>query len=416
MSESTEVLIVGGGVIGVSCAYYIVKSGRKVRVLEMDEIGMGCSYGNAGLIVPGRPLPLPAPGVPRKVIKWMFDPESPFYIKLAPRFELLRWVWGFCWNCTVSHLEKAMPVIRDLNLSSRELFGELARGEDIRFRLNENGLLKLFNTEKGYEEGVKEVELIRRVGLEAEVLDKGQVQKRLDGASERILGGVYYPQDAHIDPYEFVIGLAEKVEKIGGKIQTRTEVIGFETKKRRITSVRTTRGSFSAEEVVLCTGAWTALLGKLLGLRLPIEPAKGYSITLQSADTMPPLPLLLDERKVAVTPLNDKLRLAGTLELCGLDLSLNERRVNALLRATISYQREFVQGEVLEIWRGLRPCTPDGLPIIGRPSAYENLIIASGHAMKGLSMGPATGSLVKELICGGEPCVGLEPLTPDRFS
>jgi D-amino-acid dehydrogenase len=230
-----------------------------------------------------------------------------------------------------------------------------------------------------------------------------------------VVGGVYFPGDAHVDPGEFTVQVARLAERRGARVLPSTEVLDFETAGRRITAVATTRGTLHAEQVVLAAGAWSAGLARQLGVRLPIEAAKGYSITVPRPEGAPARPLLLSEAKVAVTPLGERLRLAGTLELAGLDLSINRRRVEAVRRAPERYLRCQTGGEPLEIWRGLRPCTPDGLPLLGRPRAWENLVVATGHAMKGICLGPVTGRLVAGLLGGGEPDFDLAPLHPDRF-
>ncbi len=258
---------------------------------------------------------------------------------------------------------------------------------------------------------------MQSIGIEAEILDVTEVQALEPGVRADIAGGVLYPQDAHLDPARFVRGLAQQLERKDVEIRTSTEVIGFETSGRRVTVVETTRGDFSAEEIVLAGGAWSPGIAEDLQIDLPIQPAKGYSITVKSPERSPAIPIMLAEAKVAVTPMGEILRFAGTLEMAGFDLSINRRRVDAILRAVSDYLPEIdlENLERIEIWRGLRPCTPDGLPFLGRSRMYDNLTIAAGHATIGLSLGPITGKLVSQLIMDEEPSIDLTLCNVERF-
>jgi D-amino-acid dehydrogenase len=230
-----------------------------------------------------------------------------------------------------------------------------------------------------------------------------------------VIGGLYHPEDAHVIPARFVTGLARVVQDRGVQIQAHTEVLGFETSGNRITGVQTTRGDFRPAEVVLAGGSWSPVLARDLGLRLPIQPAKGYSITVKRPESCPTVPLMLKEARVGITPMGETMRMAGTLELAGLDLSINRRRVHAILKGARAYLGGLGDLELIEIWRGLRPCTPDGLPILGRTARYENLTIAAGHAMIGVSLGPVTGKLVAEVVCRQTPSLDISLLDPRRF-
>ena len=415
MTEPADVLIIGGGVIGVCAAYYLHKQGRQVTLLERGEICSGSSYGNAGLIVPSHSVPLAAPGIIKKGIRWMFDPTSPFYIRLRPDPDLLRWLWQFRAACTASRMHRSMLVIRDLSLASIALYDELAGLEDLDFGYQRNGSLYLFRTQHGYQEGVEEAHLLEQIGVTVKVLTSTEVQELESGIESTAIGGIYFPDDAHLNPAAFVRGLAGLVAKAGGTLCPQTEVLGFETQNCRITQVQTTRGDFSPQQVVLAGGAWSPALARDLRITLPIQAAKGYSVTVKRPVPCPTLPLMLSEAKVAVTPMGEMLRFAGTLELAGLDLSINRRRVEAIRQAIPQYLPQLRELELLEIWRGLRPCTPDGLPCIGRAPAYENLIIAAGHAMIGISLGPITGKLVAQLLTDEPPTIDLTPLRVDRF-
>ena len=418
-NRDTDILIIGGGVIGVCAAYYLAEAGRQVTVVEQGEIAAGSSYGNAGLIVPSHIVPIAAPGALSSGLRWMLDPESPFYIKprLAP--DLIGWLWRFAWACRPGPLQRAIPVMRDLGRISLNLYNELAPlvGQESGYK--QGGLLMVFKTSRGMAGGAEEAHLLQKHGYPVEVLDADGLQRIEPSIRPDVAGGLCYRDDGHFSPAEFVRGLARVAQQRGACIHTHTEVLGFETDKRRITVVKTTHGDCRAKQVVLAAGSWSSKVGQALRLRLPIQAAKGYSVTIRRPSNAPIMPLLLGESRVAVTPMispaGPTLRFAGTLELVGMDFSINQRRVNAMRRAARDYLADLEETETLEIWRGLRPCTPDGLPIIGRTRAFENLIVASGHAMLGMSLGPVTGKLVEQLVRGEKPLMDLTPLRVERF-
>ena len=418
MKKQTDILVIGGGAIGVCCAHYLTHSGRQVSLIEKGDIGCGASLGNAGLVIPGQSIPLAAPGVITKGLKWMLDPESPFYIK--PRFELnfLKWLWKFSRHCTAGHIRRAVPLIRDLQSASMELFKELATIEEIDLGLRQEGIVDAYRDRREFEEGVRTAGLLRQFGLENRILSRDEIRSLLPAIRTNIVGGVFYTRDAHLVPERFVLGLARHAEQNGVVIHTNTEVIGMKKSGRRITSVLTTRGDFTANEIVLAGGSWSPIIVHDLGLRLFVEPAKGYSISYKRPMNFPEMPLLLVEAKVAVTPMDDVLRFAGTLELAGWDLAINLRRVSAILKSIPLYLPDFDPRslDLIEIWRGMRPCTPDGLPHIGRPINLDNLIVATGHAMKGISMAPVTGKLVAQLAAGERPDINLSALKIERFN
>ncbi len=415
MKRECEVLVIGGGVVGVCAAYYLGRLGRKVTLVEKGAICAGSSFGNAGLVVPSHSVPLAAPGVAFKALGWMFNPDSPFYIE--PRFDAARWrwLWRFWRSGTEAHVRRAVPLLRDLHLASKGLFAELTRLEGMACAYEERGVLYAFNTGQGLDGGVAEAERLRGAGLPPQVLDRAQVEK-LEGLEVRVEGGVYYPQDAHLVPDRFVRGLSGHLAGQGAEVLEHTEVLGLVRQGGRVGLVQTTRGDFAPREVVLAAGSWSPLLAGQLGFVLPIQPAKGYSITFKKPQACPAVPLLLGEAKVGVTPMGEWLRFAGTLELAGLNLSLSQRRVEAILRAVPTYipGLDPTAMELVEVWRGLRPCTPDGLPFLGRVPGCENLTVAAGHATIGLSLGPITGKLVSQVVCG-TPQMDLGLLRVGRF-
>ena len=418
MKRETEILVIGGGAIGICAAHFLSEQNLKVAVVEKGEICSGCSYGNGGLIVPSHCVPLAAPGVVSKALARMFDPESPFYIKPRLNFELFSWLWKFRRSCNRSHVQMATPVLRALSLASLRLYDDLAARKGLAFGFQRKGMLKAFNTQDGLEAGIEEARTLQDGGVETRIMNPEEIRELEPNIQIRATGGVFYPQDAHLIPFQFVRQLARDVEERGVDIHTSTEVLGLETSGREIEIVRTTRGNFTAREIVLAGGSWSPGIARDLNLHLPIQPVKGYSITIKRPYPCPNIPISFGEAKVGVTPMGDTLRFGGTLELAGLDLSVNTRRVAAILKAIPHYFPDLDPEtfELIEIWRGLRPCTPDGLALLGRPSAYDNLTIAAGHAMIGISLAPITGRLVSQLVARETPEIDLALLNVDRFA
>ena len=415
--REVDVLVIGGGAVGICAAHYLAAAGRQVVVVDQGTVCSGSSYGNAGLLVPSHSVPLAEPGIARQALGWMLDPESPFYIRWRWDRELVSWLWRFWRASTRQRVERAMPLIRELSFASLELYRELAIALGQEFGLAHRGWLKLFLTEQGLEEEAAAARLMEQVGIEHVVLTPEQIHTVDPCVCTSAMGAIHYPQDAHVDPARFVRAMAAHARGQGVEICEDTEVLGFDCAAGRVAGVRTTRGHIETREVVLAAGAWTPLAARDLDLRLPMEPAKGYSTTFQRPAEAPDTPLYCAEKKVAVTAFEDHLRFAGTLELAGMDLSVNEVRVAALMRTVPEYLPELDPSglELVEVWRGLRPCTPDGLPYLGRAPGFENLTVAAGHAMIGISLGPVTGRLVADLVEGRDPGVDLSLTAVARY-
>ncbi|RME49797.1 MAG: FAD-dependent oxidoreductase [Caldilineae bacterium] len=257
--------------------------------------------------------------------------------------------------------------------------------------------------------------MLQKHGVSAAILDGDAARALAPQATDRVVGGVYFPDDAHLTPDRFVQALAQRAVEHGARLETGIDVIGFETGDKRITGVMTNRGVIRADQIVLAAGAWSPQLSRDLDLPLDVQPAKGYSITVERPEGFPELPMHLVEGKVVVTPMGETLRFAGTLELAGLDESVNRRRVEAIRRVVPQYLKVDPYAGLVEIWRGLRPLSPDTLPVIGRSRRWENLVIATGHGMLGMSLGPITGQLVADLVTGSPPSLDLTPFRPDRM-
>lgn len=418
MQSHADVVVIGGGAVGLCVAYYLREAGREVMVVEKDKVEEGASSGNAGMLVPSHAVPLAAPGVVSQGLRWLFNPESPFYIK--PRLDraLLSWLWAFRGFCNERHVQAAMPVLRDLSLASVDLFADMAALDGLDFCFERRGLLMLHNTEKGHKDNHKYAALAQSIGLDVTELDEEALRALEPGVRSAATGAVYYRDDAHLSPNRFLEGLRAYLAQRGVVFATETEVLGFDNAGTRLTAVRTTQGAVAAEEVVLATGSWSEALARPLGLRLPVQPAKGYSVTLDAPNLLLKIPMILSETKVTITPMGGQLRFGGTLELAGYDYSVNRRRLAAILKEIPHYLPDVDPSAIKEsdIWGGFRPCTPDGLPLVGRPQAWDNLIVATGHAMIGITLAPITGKLVAEVAQRETPSIALDALQVDRFS
>ncbi len=371
------------------------------------------------MIVPSHFVPLAAPGMVSYGLKVMFQPDSPFYIRPRLDMDLVRWGLTFCRKANAAHVEQSGPLLRDLNLASRTCYEEFADDSSNAFGLVKRGLLMLCKSEATLHEEAEMAERAHRLGLPAEVLTPEEAAKLDPSIRMDIAGAVYFPQDCHLVPQQFLAGLTQRLQEGGVDFRWSTEVTGWRTNANGIEAVQTTQGDVSGDEYVLAGGAWSPTVVKQLGLSLPMQAGKGYSLTLPSPRQLPGLCSILTEARVAVTPMGTSLRFAGTMEIAGLDTSVNPRRVEGILQSIPRYFPEFKAEDfrALPVWSGLRPCSPDGLPYVGRFRRYKNLSAATGHAMMGMSLGPITGKLIAEIL-SGEPTsltLPISMLDPDRY-
>ena len=399
LPKKTEVLIIGGGVIGVCAAYYLAKNGRSVTLIEKGEIGAAASHGNAGWVAVGEhSLPMATKGVLTQGLRWLFDASSPFYIKPRLDWELIRWLYQFQKATTQSQSDRSTALLVDINLKSLELFKQIFTEEKIESHFSHSGLLHLYVNEGSFQKGVKKATYLKRLGVESQILEGTAVQEKEPVVRDEIRFGIYYPSPASMLPGAFVTQLAEIAASKGATICTKCELLDFEKSGGRITAVSTTKGRIEADEVVLAAGAWSVPLAKKLGVTILMQPAKGYSITVKKTAACPSIPLALDDHKIAATPMGDYFRYSSTLELAGFDDGVNGRRLQATREGIKSYLNQMDELEELEIWRGYRPTSPDSLPLIGRSQKIKNLIVATGHGMLGITHGPFSGDLVCQLI------------------
>lgn len=411
-----KVAIIGGGIIGLSSAYYLSQDGHDVTVIDRGEFDSGCSYGNAGMIVPSHVIPLAAPGMIAQGMRWMLNSKSPFYVK--PRFnkELIAWGKHFYSSANEKHVKRSMPALRDLSLFSKQLYQELAKEcQDIAY--DEKGLLMLFQSEKVAEEETHAGEIAQSLGLEVDFLSQNDVQKLEVGTTVSAIGGVHFKSDAHLYPQQLMTFLMQTCQKNGVRFMPNTEVKSFKFMDRQIYAVNTSQGQISGDDFVLAGGAWSSELSKQLGIKLSLLAGKGYSFTMKKPKQRPRIPSILCEGKVAVTPMGSDLRFGGTMEITHTrDTRIDQKRLKGIVETANSFYPEMsIQFPKKEAqWFGFRPCSPDGLPYIGRSSNTSNAIVATGHAMMGLSLGPATGFIVSSIVNKQELPLQIHRFHPDR--
>ncbi len=414
--SNQSIVIVGGGVIGLCVGYYLSKSGHHVTILDRDPAwGQSSAYKNAGMVVPSHFIPLAAPGVITLGLKWMFSRKSPFHLRPRLSMELWRWCWTLLRHANPEHVARCSPLLRDLGMLSRRLFDELAR--DLGFLFVRRGLLMLCQSEAGLDEEIKVAELANQLGIEAEVCTPKRLRELEGNATIEAIGGVWFPQDGHLDSELFLRAMRTGIETRGGNVLT-GEASHFRTSNNSITEVILSNGaSIAGDQFVIAGGAWTSPIASAIKLRVPLQAGKGYSFTLAKLPERPVLCSLLKEARVAVTPLDGKLRVAGTMEICGQNLAINHHRTRGIIESFCRYYPAFSPHDFdgLAPWSGLRPCSPDGLPYIGRVPSVTNAFVATGHAMLGLSLGPVTGQLVTQLVNEEATSIDIRALAPHRF-
>tara|TARA_R110002073_G_scaffold153052_2_gene308009 strand:- start:865 stop:2112 length:1248 start_codon:yes stop_codon:yes gene_type:complete len=412
---SKQVLIIGGGIIGLSSAYYLQKEGHQVTVVDQSNLDSGASYVNAGYLSPSHLIPLSAPGVMKKGLKWMFNPASPLYIKPRLDADFLKWSLAFNKSCNQKHVEKAAPVIRDITVLSQELMTDIKKENGFTFHYDKKGLFMLCQTEKMLEEELKVAEYAKELGLVAKEVNREEINIMEPNATVNAIGAAYFECDHHSTPHEFMTELKTHLINSGVKISSNEKVEDLNVSDGKIKTVKTNKSTYQPDEIVMAAGSWTSVLAKKLGVKLLLQAGKGYRINTER-DTGITIPAILAEAKAAVTPMNGFTRFAGTMEIAGINHDINKVRVDAIAKAATQYYPDvkLTVEEKDNAACGLRPVSPDGLPYIGKPKKCNNLTIAAGHAMMGWSMSTATGKLVSEIISNKKPSLNLEPFNPDR--
>ncbi len=416
----SKVIIIGGGIIGLSSAYYLQQSGHQVTLIDKTDISDNCSYGNAGYVCPSHFIPLATPGIVVQGLKWMFDATSPFYVQ--PRFSrsLIDWGLKFMRSATEEKVAKAAIPLRDIALLSQRLYEEWTSLPQFSFAYEHKGLLEIFQTAKAAEHAKHTVEKAHALGLlDTVLLDQTALQSKEPQTKINGLGAVHFKCDAHLYPNKLMQQLLAHLKQVGVEIRPNEEVISFEKNNHSITKVFSDQAVYDADEVIIASGSWSRELAEKIDLKLPLMPGRGYSVTLEDSPYKINHPSVLVEGRVALTPMDgNKIRFGGTMEITSTHTAPRMNRVEGLLNAVKRYYPEFniAVPPVEKIWYGFRPCSADGLPYLGRTKKWKNLVMATGHSMLGLSLGAATGKLVNEIVNKEKLSMDIRAFDPDRFN
>ena len=415
MQSKNNVIIVGGGIIGLACAHYLLKENASVRIIEKDFIGSGASHGNCGLLHYSGIFPLCAPGVVRHEIYRAVCGTSPLYIKPDLNMSRFLWLMKFASHCNPAHMARATRARYELLRYSKDLYDQFFKEENITCDFDKKGVLILFRDRQYFENYGTVNESLSRYGFGARFLDIKAAQTLEPSIREDIVGAYHNTHDDHVRPEMLIRSWRNHLVKKGLIIEEKCKAMNFETGQNKILSVQTIKGRYQADHFIISTGAFTPELNKQLQISIPVEPGKGYSITMEKPDRSCEIPCLLYERNMVVTPWHLGYRLGGTMEFSGFDEGLNKKRLSRLLNGAGEYLKTSVENPIFEEWAGFRPMTYDDLPIIDRSSLTKNLYIATGHGMLGLTMATGTGKAICDMIIKGKAQVDLSPFSLDRF-
>jgi D-amino-acid dehydrogenase len=409
-------IVIGGGVIGAACAHFLCDAGWSVEIVEQGRFGGGCSHGNCGLIVPSHVLPLAEPGAVRTAIKSLFDKNAPFAVR--PRLDPALGVWlaRFALRCNRPAMLEAGRARKALLDSSRALWDKLVESAPLECEWEHRGLLYVYRAPEAMEAFAEVDQLLRdEFNVAAERWEADELAAREPSLKPGLAGAWYYDEEAHLRPDRLLASWRRRLEERGVIIREQCRFERFLHKGGRAQAIVTSQGDFAAHAFVVATGAWTPKLNKQLGCRVPIQPGKGYSMTMPRPRVCPTIPLIFPETRVAVTPLQSGYRLGSTMELAGYDETLNRDRLQLLKNGAEPYLEEPYCEPVEEEWFGWRPLTFDGVPVIDRSPKMHNVLIAAGHNMEGVASAPGTGKLACELLSETPPHIPPGPYRLERF-
>ena len=416
----SKAIIIGGGIIGLSSAYYLNQSGWDVTVLDKSDFNDNCSYGNCGYICPSHFIPLATPGIVKQGLKWMWNSKSPFYVQPRLDWNLISWGIKFMKSATAKHVEASAVPLRDIGILSKAEYEKWLSIPGFDFAYQQKGLLEIFQTDKGAEHAHHAVEKAIELGLtDTKLLNKDELNALEPHTKINGLGAILFNCDAHCYPNKLMQNLIAYLKNRGVKLLGNQEVINFEKQNSKISKVVTATDSFDADEIILAAGSWSKQTAALLDTKIPLMPGRGYSVTLENSSFKVNYPAVLIEGRAAITPMDgNKIRFGGTMEITSHKTPPRMNRVQGILDAVQRFYPEFkVPFPAKEnIWYGYRPCSADGLPYIGRAKKINNLVIATGHSMLGLSLGAGTGKLVDEVINNKKTSMDISVFNPGRFS
>lgn len=411
-----NIIIIGGGIVGLSTAYFLQKEGHQVTVIDKSDITSGASFVNAGYITPSHIIPMASPGKIAQGIKWMFDSSSPFYMQPRWDTDFFKWLWYFQKSSTAAKVAKAIPVIKDINMLSRGLFEDIKASGDLGdFHLERKGLLMLYKTDAAFEHEMEVAKKVSFLGLEVSELNKSQLDTIEPNIKIDAKGAIHYECDGHTSPTELMPKLLAYLKNVGVHIKTNEEVHDLSISNGKISEIKTFKATYTADEIILAAGSWSGILSNKMNIKLPLQAGKGYRINV-SRPTGITMPAILMEASMAVTPMRKFTRFAGTMEFSGINHTIRKERVLAIAKGAKKFypELEITQEEIADAQTGMRPISPDGLPYIGKSKKIKNLTFATGHAMMGWSLGPATGKLVSQIIDGKKTTMDISAFAPGR--
>lgn len=413
-----KVTIIGGGVVGLCCAYYLNKEGYEVTVIDRNDITDGCSFGNMGYISPSHFIPLASPGIVSQGLKWMLSSSSPFYIKPRLNWELIQWGLTFWKNSNAQKVKDNIPHLNNLLQLSRELMNDLKKEFNDSFSMIEKGCWTLYKNEKTADHEKHLTEQAMSLGLKTQTYSASQVQELEPDVEVDAAGGVLWLDDCHLDSAKLMRTLHHFLQTAGVKFFLNAEVKGFERTNGKINSVITDKEKINTDEIILANGSWMPVVARMAGIRLLMQPGKGYSMVYENMDKNLRRPAILIEARTAMTPIDRSLRIGGTMELSGHSDNILPKRVTAIYDSVKKYfpSLNISRPEPGKAWYGYRPVTPDGLPYIGKIKKFSNLTFAGGHAMLGVSAAAATGKLVNDILGNRSTSIDIFAFDPERFS
>jgi len=413
-----KVTIIGGGVVGLCCAYYLNKEGYEVTVIDRNDITDGCSFGNMGYISPSHFIPLATPGIVSQGLRWMLNPSSPFYIKPRLNRELIQWGLTFWKNSNAQKVKENIPHLNNLLQLSRELMNDLKKEFNDSFTMIEKGCWTLYKNEKTADHERHLAEQAVRLGLKTQTYSASQVQELEPEVEVDAAGGVLWLDDCHLDSAKLMKALHHFLQTEGVKFLLNSEVKGFERTNGKINSVITDKDKIDTDEIIIANGSWMPAVARMAGIHLLMQPGKGYSVVYENMEKNLRRPAILIEARTAMTPIDRWLRIGGTMELSGHSDNVLPKRVTAIYDSVKKYfpSLDISRPEPGKAWYGYRPVTPDGLPYIGKHKKISNLTFAGGHAMLGVSAAAATGKLVNEILGNRPTSIDIFAFDPERFS
>lgn len=414
-----KAIVIGGGIMGLSSAWYLRQSGWEVTVLDKSDFLNNCSYGNAGYVCPSHFIPLATPGIVKQGLKWMFDSMSPFYVQPRLNASLINWGIRFMRSATAEKVDAAAVPLKDIAVLSQQEYEQWTRIPGFQFSYEHKGLLEIFQTDAVAEHAHHTVEKGKELGLDVDLIDFNTLQAMEPQTRINGKGAILFRCDAHLYPNKIMAGLIKLLRENGVTLLPNQEVTGFEKSKGAVSKVITTGGVYEADTVVVATGSWSREIAAMLNTNISLVPGRGYSVTLEDSPYKLNHPAILVEGRTAVTPMDgNKIRFGGTMEITSTNTPPRLKRVQGILNAVKRFFPEFdiPMPAAEKIWYGYRPCSADGLPYIGRTSKLNNVVIATGHSMLGLSLGAGTGKLVSEIVNGKTPSMDITPFAVERFA